>query len=109
MASIVYTAEKQGESEIVSLFREILNDDGTVLARTEVELSEVRDKSPETLVQYFNMLADQLQTTASYFRDLTPEALDSDTYKTVGECFVSLRVFVDIFDRNLLPPDAQNR
>lgn len=106
MPSIRYRSTTMGDTASVHLVREILDDSETVISTTEVDNAEVASTAPEVFSQYLSDMASQLQATTDHLNGLSGSPT-STTYHSVGQSLVSLRTFIDRFDRNLLPPDNQ--
>lgn len=103
MATVQYVV-KENEASVISIFRQVLDTDGTtVLSETETTMAEVRIVDGTALDSYFETLADKLDEASTALRDANDRPSEA-TYNRCGEAYMALQLLLTNFDKSVLPP-----
>lgn len=103
MATVQYVV-KLNDALVTSMFRQIVDEDGTVLSEAQVKMDEVRNVAGSTTVDaYLESIADRLSAAVSALRDADNRP-DSTTFEACGMAYMDLQQLLTDFDRSLLPP-----
>jgi hypothetical protein len=103
MASVQYTV-KLSDGFVTTMYRQIVDEDGSVLAESPVKMAEVRSVPGSNAVdEYLEAVADRLMAAVTALRDADNRP-DSTTFDACGKAYVDLQQLLTDFDTTLLPP-----
>lgn len=103
MATVQYVV-KLNDALVTSMFRQIVDVDGSVLSEAQVKMDEVLNVAGSTTVDaYLEAIADRLSAAVTALRDANNRP-DSITFEACGVAYMDLQQLITDFDRSLLPP-----